>query len=483
MVLKLFSIIWKEISLIKSQKIALMLIFIYPFISIALLAMSFSGSGLLASEVKIGLINNLDFNTGISSSFNDINGFQVIEYSSEENLISDLRNGTILVGLRATGTSEYSRINCDIYYDNSSIFASQVFVQVAQAMVRGIAANAVQSRVAEMLSLITDAKSDLSSQVSDFNILRAKIDNLSTNIDLLERDLNSINFVEIDKRVDLVKKVYSGPDLDYVVSNVTKAKVYILQLKSMIAESKASESEIREKLDKAEALITEFSAKFSEIEKISPEVISQPIIFKEKPIFSTNTYGILASNAIVVVLVMTCMLLTALLVILERNQNVSLRMNMAPTSKFTLFTGKVIGQLLIAIIEATIIIGVVVIGFGVQIIVPLWLLFLGIVLISLSFISLGLLIAFFTSNPSTAILLSLLGIVSMLFLSGIIVPLELMASGMKFVSTLLPMSISNALLISLLVKNATLSEVIIPLALLTTIVVLIASLVLSKKEY
>lgn len=85
-------------------------------------------------------------------------------------------------------------------------------------------------------------------------------------------------------------------------------------------------------------------------------------------------------------------------------------------------------------------------------------LFMAVILVSVAFICLGLLIASLVKNQSTAILTSLLVIVPMLFLSGIVLPLEFMEGTMQLFSSILPMTIANNLLIGLIIKGLTISQ-------------------------
>ena len=79
---------------------------------------------------------------------------------------------------------------------------------------------------------------------------------------------------------------------------------------------------------------------------------------------------------------------------------------------------------------------------------------LAILLIGISFIALGLIIGSFTNNQSTAILLSLLLIIPMLFISGIIIPLDLMPPAISFISSFLPLTAANNLLVGVIVKSS-----------------------------
>ncbi len=177
------------------------------------------------------------------------------------------------------------------------------------------------------------------------------------------------------------------------------------------------------------------------------------------------------------------MLLTSIIVILERTQNVSLRFTLSPTSKFVLFLGKIIGQLLIALIEALIIFAVAYFAFGIDIVPILPELLIATIVIAISFISLGLIIASFMKSQSTAILTSLLIVVPMLFLGGIILPLEFMDPLMQQISFFLPLTAANNILIGLIMKRFDFTFMIPELLILTLISVIVFAIIMLKKEF
>ena len=84
-----------------------------------------------------------------------------------------------------------------------------------------------------------------------------------------------------------------------------------------------------------------------------------------------------------------------------------------------------------------------------------------------------------TFAQSTTILLSLLLIVPMLFVSGIIVPLELMPGFVSALASVLPLTAANSLLIGVIVKSGDIYFIwkeIIVLSLITFVGILLFTL-------
>jgi hypothetical protein len=83
---------------------------------------------------------------------------------------------------------------------------------------------------------------------------------------------------------------------------------------------------------------------------------------------------------------------------------------------------------------------------------------IAIAITSFSFISLGLFITNFAKTQSTAVLGSLILILPMIFLSGTILPLQLMNPVLQIVSEFLPLTAANILLSGALIKGIPLIE-------------------------
>ncbi len=212
--------------------------------------------------------------------------------------------------------------------------------------------------------------------------------------------------------------------------------------------------------------------------------------------FEGSNFGILVSNLVVIVLILTCMLLSSITVIIERVQSVTLRLNLSVTWRFMFILGRVFGQFAIALLEAGIIfavafskfelpfslMGVSTFGFGLVLNVPVWNLLLAVILVSVAFISMGLLVASFAKSQSTAVLATLLLIVPMLFLSGIIFPINAMGGVMQFVSSYLPMTVANNLLLGLIVKGIYISEFIFEIGYLVVFSTVLLLLSFLKRD-
>jgi ABC-type multidrug transport system permease subunit/septal ring factor EnvC (AmiA/AmiB activator) len=575
---------------------------------------------------KVGIVNDLNFESDFSSKFASMKDLSVIAFSDTNSMKGAIKKKEIVAGVRLVGVSPRQQVKVELFYDNSSLMSSRFFMEIAKAMMQRISSEAIQTQLSKILETmnslganidselknISDFKSKLASaevslndldakvsaidfteidstlasqqsnvsdysrknnefkaQVADFKVsfeemktelrgINAQLSQEKSNLSLLpgqisfayssisdvitqlvdinklpldesthnslDASIQKLQFVEqklldwnstinrvlflmdqigneqsrlnvsINKADQLFARVdqesasvssalsSSSTTISEVNQKLSVFKESIDEVKALIADSRKSKVEIESKLDASDKLLGSFSAQMVEFKDFDPSVLARPLVFYEMPMYNVDSFAILVSNSAVIVLILTCMLLTSILALLERNQNVSLRLSLSNTSKLALLLGKVFGQLVIALVEASIIflIAFFVVGLKLQTTLPE--LFIATVIISLAFISLGLLISLLTKNQSTAILASLLLIVPMLFLSGVILPPEFMQPAMQLLSSVLPLTLANNVLLGLLVKGLSLLELLPELLMLFGLFVVVVAICMLKKD-
>ncbi len=331
------------------------------------------------------------------------------------------------------------------------------------------------SSLQNFISQITNNSSSLNSKIREADLLFDKFEKESLNISSALQSSNSA--------------------IDSMNVKLNVFKESIVEVRTMIVEARKARTDIMQKLDSSSSLMSSFSGELIEFSKIDVDVLSQPIRIYEKRLFQPSAFvfalfpidpliiGSITSNAISIVLILTCILLTSIIIILERSDKVALRMSLSQTSKGVFLLGKIIGQLLIALLEATIIFLIVIFVFGLNLLPNMIIIYFATTLISIAFISLGLLISSFTKTQSTAILLSLLAIVPMLFLSGIILPIELMTPLMQTISYFLPLTAANNLLIGLIIKGLFITDLLIEIVVLCMIILIGVLAFMLKENY
>jgi ABC-2 type transport system permease protein len=154
------------------------------------------------------------------------------------------------------------------------------------------------------------------------------------------------------------------------------------------------------------------------------------------------------------------------------------------------------GYIIVAFAESTLIIfvaalkirvplefiGINQIGYGVPMtLFTLFNIYFSVALIAVAFAAIGIAVSNFSKSQSTAILASLLLVIPMLFLSGIIFPIEFMDPGMRTFSMLLPLTAANTLLTDVIARDFSVIMDIIPITVLLTVTIIAIVVVNYKK--
>jgi len=189
----------------------------------------------------------------------------------------------------------------------------------------------------------------------------------------------------------------------------------------------------------------------------APDSIVTPILFEEvKRLSGIRRIESIFPALVGVILMFVTVLFSAIILLKERSSGTLKRTMMSPVNPIELVLSKVALTVLVAIFQVILVYLVGSLAFGLVINwynLPQSILVAG--LMSLSFASIGMIIAIFAEGENTAMLASLVICLPLLFLSGIFFPRELMVSEMQVFSTLLPLTQGIKLLESLLLYSQT----------------------------
>jgi len=276
-------------------------------------------------------------------------------------------------------------------------------------------------------------------------------------------------------------------DLNSMETFVQKLDDTMQEVKSLIATSKEQKADISEKLNESKAMINSFMESLGELSKVSPDFLADPLILNKIPVFNVEKLGVIAPIALVILLMLTTMLLTGVSFVDERNQGAYSRTLLSTTPKVFVFAGKILGQILFALMQAVIIIALLALvnqftDIKVTIASGIVGTLLGICIISFAFICWGLLITNFTRNQGTTILISLLLIIPMLFLSGAIIPIELINPAIQSFSQMLPLTSAIIIVSEIMVKGTSLLGLIPEILILVVpAIAILAATIMNKK--
>ncbi len=198
----------------------------------------------------------------------------------------------------------------------------------------------------------------------------------------------------------------------------------------------------------------------------SPTTVAAPIKLESGVVFKDRSYlDFLMPGIISIVLMFISFLLASITIVQERSKKTLIRTLLTPISLEGFILEKTAALILIALLQGIIMIVVAYLLYG--IVIPadqLGGLFLVILVYSAAFIGIGMALATFAESENTAMLLSLVLSIPMLFLSGVFFPFETMPALMVKLGNALPITMGIKALNSVLIyQQGVLVEYLLPL--------------------
>ncbi|HLC36838.1 MAG TPA: ABC transporter permease, partial [archaeon] len=320
----------------------------------------------------------------------------------------------------------------------------------------------------------------------DLNNSFNEIRNASIGVNKVVSDLNEMEFklasaeaklFQANERLDFAKQ-----EINEFSSELSKVSVLIEQAKELVASTFESKSIVVSELQNAKITFNELIKSLNLLKDFSPEFVVNPFKLEVEPVYGISKINAMIPLSIGLILLLTTLLLASSSVIIEREKGIYFRLKSSPTKHSTWIAGKILGQLFFALIESIIVLLVAVFLFSVSLPMNSIDLFIALTLISFSFICIGLFIPEIMKNQSTAILASLLILIPMLFLSGMIFPIEFMPSPVNLFASILPLTLANTILSSIIIKSVPITELSIELGFLLIPAMLLLLVVLIKNR-
>jgi len=608
--LKLLKLAWKEIKLIKSQRIALALIIIYPVLVVFTLAIAFSGNelfseyfgqtGLESVDLVIYLPPDAD---GFDSSdfWEKISGYEYVNLmraQSPEKVREAIDSRVSRVGIVVNEPEDGNmHLDVDVYLDNSALLASKTIAGYAYMGLEKVRNQKSQEILGSIWEELGDIKSKLNEEKGKVDVfieemgtgkekllsLKEKINSIEiesliadlnefdSEYDEAKNDLASARIALAESKQDLqeqeaklvstrsklfvykqeltelrdevidAKEMAVGPiytklqeiedelddkihEIDGAISDIDIALVKINETEVKLAETDASLVKGEQKLDKAnntvasfretmelldktisetnalidEALVSQELVEkdlgntknlvnslietLEEFEAYDPGFLVNPLNIAEIKMYDVDDLAIMTPISLALVLLLTTVLLSGISVLREREWGVNFRARLSPTTKPMWISGKILGQIAFAFFEASLIFAIVFLGFGIPLAGSPLDLIAAVAVVAFCFSVIGIFLTNFTKTESTLILSSLVLMLPMIFLSGIIFPLEFMPAVVKTVAELLPLTIAINIFTSIMVRGTPLVSNMLQVGVLLGISAVMLVVSFLKKE-
>lgn len=270
------------------------------------------------------------------------------------------------------------------------------------------------SAAAESLGAITRALDSLELQLGN---TRGQLRNASASLEETRKDL-------------IVSSAISGLGADLVKQRTLE------QTKQLKADLK----EISAQLDETDSNLNETRAELSRLAAQNPDRVISPLEIEVRDSFEPSKYtraDFLLYGIIAIVTMVTSLLISSISLIRERNSAAYSISRLSALGDFTLLLGKFAAAMAIMAMQAIVLLALFNFVLGARLSnIPL--LAAAMLLISSSFVSLGFIIASFTKSENSAVLASIAITIPALFVSDLIVPIELANQNIQLLAKLFP---------------------------------------------
>jgi ABC-type multidrug transport system permease subunit/uncharacterized protein (UPF0335 family) len=361
--------------------------------------------------------------------------------------------------------------------------------------------NSASFKVSEIKGQITKLKTLGSDSINSCNDTLNYIKSLVSSSNLSASEKNSINSKIIDAQNDL-NSIKSNMNSIYNDENSGELNILISNLVSKISEAEKKFIEINKTLQNFSQSLDYSKTKLSEgllgiiklqesfnkinkeikgIEIRSAEKIVKPITITIKPLSYKKTHlNFLFPTLITIVLMFVSIMLSSLMVIIEKNSPAYFRNFISPTHQSIFSIATIITTLLIVIPQFLILFLIAMLYVKTELLTSFWS-SLGIAFLSIMvFTLIGMLIAQFFKREETVMIAALIISTLLLFLSNTIIPIESMNIVLARIANYSPFVVSEFLFRHSLIFQTKLAGVSFQLEILCFYIIILLVLVLAK---
>jgi ABC-type multidrug transport system permease subunit len=297
---------------------------------------------------------------------------------------------------------------------------------------------------------------------------------------------------ELSERLEttesIVQSEYSGFSrlIDHIAGRITQAKSQLDMARSAQVFTIDELDLARGLLDQALLNILVLQKSLNGIDKVisaiqvtDPEAIVQPVRTSIIPVVAEKSYlNYLFPSLMALVMMFTALLIAPTIVLFERNSPAYFRNFMTPAKGWVFVASIFVSVALLLLVQLAVILAVAAIFFT-QMLNSLAIGLVVVLLFASICIFIGMIVGYVFPSEETAMLASIaLGTV-MLFLSGIVIPVESMPGFMMKLSSMNPLALGSSLLRRSLLFNAPLSEMLGGIFLLVLFAVIACALLIA----
>ncbi|MEM4262100.1 MAG: hypothetical protein QXI10_04000, partial [Candidatus Diapherotrites archaeon] len=253
----LFAIAAKEIDLIKTQKIAIALILLYPIIVIVTLGLAYSGTASIGA-INVGFyvsseIKSFDVQDFVSN-LEKSNLVKIIIFNSEDELLKSVDKKKVKLGIivREVEVTQ-GRFVIDVINNNTEFVASTLFFQAANDSIKAVGFETSRKMLSQIWSSLDLMRREIGQEVMKVKQFILQLDESEKELIELRKSVEAIDIKEMRKNLDEQKKFVeeSGPKLSLFREKIAKFKELRNEKVEKIAESKRKVLNYKAKITEA----------------------------------------------------------------------------------------------------------------------------------------------------------------------------------------------------------------------------------------
>ncbi|MFH0971595.1 MAG: ABC transporter permease [Candidatus Micrarchaeota archaeon] len=291
----------------------------------------------------------------------------------------------------------------------------------------------MRNELAQILSQIQAARNDIASARSDIATTRASLQNSGASA---RNDLNSVRSGLNDAASRLGS---ADSNIQQAQDNLNSFTDFATSMDKYLTTSENELLALSAELDSTEKLLRNAKSNIDTFISNDPQRYIPPKMEYLQGTKILRDIDSLMPALIALVSMLSCLLLPPIMAVKQKTQGMRMRMRLSYASPFSIVAGRFLGDYIIGVIQVIVIAVAGSVLFGVNMGSNYTSLVLGLLLAPAVFTALGTLLASFISNEGSAVLSSLLLSMPMLFLSGILLPIEQFSSSFRFIASTLPL--------------------------------------------
>jgi ABC-2 type transport system permease protein len=206
-------------------------------------------------------------------------------------------------------------------------------------------------------------------------------------------------------------------------------------------------------------LSASFSAKMDN--SVDPSFVLEPISVERRNLISitTNTFEFLAPGFMALTVVMGALSGLGSAIAREKEQGTMDGILVAPIPRYTIVVGKTLAQTVRGMIQAFLILGISMVFFGVRVYGSPFLMVMLMLLGVASFAGIGIIATSIAPEQETAMMIMMLLQFPMMFLSGILFPMDQLPNWLQSIGKMLPLYYATDALRKVIVLNASFNQI------------------------